>query len=382
VSLPAVDKLEAEARRRLPDSTVRWLAGGAGEEVTLGDNEAARNQLLLRPRVLVDVGEVRTDTELLGHSLSLPVLLAPTGRQGVLHPDGELASARAALEAGTVFCCPMLSTVDLHELAREELSPRWQQLDVLSDRHHTARVVEAARDAGVDRLVLAVGRSARGHRPRMRDPDVPPGVAIASHLGDEGGSIENGRGIDPSLSWKDVEWVAGFGLPVTIKGVLTGRDATEALEHGADSIIVSNHGARQFDGCISTAAALAEVVTEVGSRVPVLVDRGIRTGTDVVRALAVGASAVLIGRPYLWGLAARGKDGVRMVLEAFAEDLRQVMRLAGVPSLRAVGRDLVIHRAALSLLWAELGGPPRWRAACGEGRRQAARAEPRSWTHS
>jgi isopentenyl diphosphate isomerase/L-lactate dehydrogenase-like FMN-dependent dehydrogenase len=155
-----------------------------------------------------------------------------------------------------------------------------------------------------------------------------------------------GRAIDPSLSWPDVEWVAGFGLPLTIKGVLTGRDAREALEHGADSVVVSNHGARHLDGTISTAAALADVARSVDDPARVMVDGGVRTGADVLRALAVGASAVLIGRPYLWGLAARGQEGVAMVLDAFAEDIRQVMRLTGVPSLSGVGRDLVVDAAA------------------------------------
>jgi 4-hydroxymandelate oxidase len=346
VPLAVVDELESEARRRLPKPTLRWLAGGAGEEITLADNEAAWRRLRLRPRVAVDVAQVSTDTRLLGHALATPVLLAATGRQRVLHPDGELASARAASRAGTVFCCPMLSTVDLHELPREGHSPRWQQLDVLRDRDYTARVIEAARGAGVDRLVLAVDRPARGRRPRMADPELPPGVAIASHLGEEHAPPSVGRAIDPSLSWPDVEWVAGFGLPLTIKGVLTGRDAREALEHGADSVVVSNHGARHLDGTISTAAALADVARSVDDPARVMVDGGVRTGADVLRALAVGASAVLIGRPYLWGLAARGQEGVAMVLDAFAEDIRQVMRLTGVPSLSGVGRDLVVDAAA------------------------------------
>ena len=261
--LPVVDELEHKPRRRLPEPTLRWLAGGAGDEITLADNDAAWRRVRLRPRVAIDVAEVSTATEVLGHTLATPVLLAPTGRQRVLHADGELASARAASRAGTVFCCGMLSTVGLHELAREGHSPRWQQLDVLRDRDYAARVIEAARSAGVDRLVLAVDRPVRGHRPRMADRELPPGVAIASHLGEEQAPRRAGRTIDPSLSWRDVEWVAGFGVPLTIKGVLTGRYALEALARGADSV-VSNHRARHLDGAVSTAAALADVARSLG----------------------------------------------------------------------------------------------------------------------
>jgi 4-hydroxymandelate oxidase len=274
------------------------------------------------------------------------VLLAPMAAQRLLHPDGEPGAARAAGAAGTVYCLSTRATADLAEVAAAATGPLWFQLYVERDRERSERVLARAAEHGFEAVLLTVDLPVAGRREReLRHGDFafPEGVALVSHLGFE---LERQRraigGWDATLTWPDVAWAKqASGLPVLVKGVLCAEDADAALRAGADGIVVSNHGGRQLDGCVPSAVALREVAAAVAGRVPVLVDGGIRDGADVVRALALGADAVLIGRPYAWGLASAGEAGVRSVLAAFDEDLRRALALAGCPTLAAVDADRV-----------------------------------------
>jgi 4-hydroxymandelate oxidase len=261
--------------------------------------------------------------------------------QRLLHPDGEVAAARAAGAAGTVYCLSTRATADLAEVAAGATGPLWFQLYVDRDRATSERVLARAAEHGYEAVVLTVDLPVAGRRERELRHGAfafPQGIALTTHLGTQGERRQTPIGAyTTTLTWPDVGWVReASGLPVIVKGVLCDDDAEAALEAGADAIVVSNHGGRQVDGCVPTAVALREVAAVVGGRVPVLVDGGIRDGADVLRALALGADAVLIGRPYAWGLACDGEAGVRVVLDAFTADLRCAMALAGCPSLQAV----------------------------------------------
>ncbi len=341
-----VRKLRQQARELLPEAWFDYYDGGAGDEQTLADNEAAWRALWIRPRLMVDVSAVDSSCTLLGERLAAPILLAPMAGQRLLHPDGELASARAAGAAGTVYCLSSRATTDLAEVAAAASGPLWFQLYVAGDRERSARVLARAAEHGFRAVLLTIDMPVAGRRERElrhADEPLPEGVALSSHLGDE--LIEETKpvgGWDATLTWADIAWVRECsGLPVLVKGVLTAEDAVAALAVDVDGIVVSNHGGRQIDGCVPTAVALPEVVAAVGRRVPVLVDGGIRDGGDVLRALALGADAVLIGRPYGWGLATGGEAGVAAVVEAFAADLQRLMALTGCTSLADVGPDRV-----------------------------------------
>ncbi len=339
-------RLEDAARRRLDPAVFAYFAGGAGDEQTLGENLAAWRRAWLRPRALVDVSAADPAVDLLGRRLALPVLLAPVAAHRLLHPDGELATARAAGAAGTVFCLSTRATADVAEVAEAASGPLWFQLYVQVDRGRTERVLGRLRGLGVERVVLTVDLPVAGRREReLRHGELrlPDGVRLADHEGGRASDAVKPLGHwDASLTWADVGWVREVsGLPVLVKGVLAAEDALAALEAGAEGVVVSNHGGRQLDGCLPTAVALREVAAAVGGRAPVLVDGGVRDGGDVVRALALGADAVLVGRPYAWGLAEGGEDGVRRVLDAFADDVRRTLALVGCPTPADVTADRV-----------------------------------------
>jgi 4-hydroxymandelate oxidase len=339
-------KLRARARDLLPEATFDYYDGGAGDEQTLAENERAWRSLWIRPRVMVDVSVVDPSCTLLGERLAVPILLAPTAGQRLLHTDGELACARAAAAAGTVYCLSSRATTDLAEVAAGSTGPVWFQLYVAGDRERSARVLARAGEHGLRAVLLTVDMPVAGRREReLRHGDdvLPEGVVLTTHLGaDLVGDTKPVGGWDATLTWADLPWVQeASGLPVLVKGVLTAEDAAAAVDAGADGIVVSNHGGRQLDGCVPTAVALPEVVAAVQRRVPVLVDGGIRDGGDVLRALALGADAVMIGRPYGWGLATGGEAGVRAVVQAFADDLCRVMALAGCPTLADIGPERV-----------------------------------------
>jgi 4-hydroxymandelate oxidase len=337
-------KLRAQARELLPESSFDYFDGGAGDEQTLADNEAAWRRLWIRPRIMVDVSAVDPSCSLLGSQLAAPIVLAPLAAQRLLHADGELAAARAAAAAGSVYCLSSRATTDLAAVAAGARGPLWFQLYLAGDREHSARVLRRAAEHGFGAVMLTSDMPVPGRREReLRhgEHQLPAGVALTSHLGhDLPEETKPVGGWDATLTWADVAWVhESCGLPVLVKGVLTAADAGAAVDAGADAVVVSNHGGRQLDGCIPTAVALPEVVAAVGGRVPVLVDGGIRDGADVLRALALGADAVLVGRPYAWGLATGGEAGVRAVLDALVADLARTMALAGCPTLADITPD-------------------------------------------
>jgi len=331
----AVDRLEAGA--------YGYYAGGSGDELTLRWNVEAFRRWQLRPRMLVDVTGCTTATTVLGHELSMPLVVAPVAFQRVAHPDGELGMARAAASVGTAMCLSTMATATPQELASTGVT-RWFQLYVFRDAGLTRELVARAVEAGFTALALTVDTPVLGRRERdfRTGFTIPPQIEVAS-LGRGGVTpLEAFSWVSPSVSWRDVERLASeSGLPVLVKGVLTGEDAALACEHGAAGIVVSNHGGRQLDGVAATIDALPEVAEAVAGRAAVLLDGGVRRGADVLKALALGAQAVLAGRAPLWGLAARGEAGARHVLELLREEVLLALQLAGCTSPSDVTREHV-----------------------------------------
>jgi 4-hydroxymandelate oxidase len=315
---------ERLAEEKLDAGAHAYFAGGSGDEVTLRENVAAFRRLALRPRVLVDVTNVSTATTVLGTDVALPVLVAPLAMQRMAHPEGELATARAAAAAGTVMCLSSAATARPAEVAAAAPdAPHWYQVYVFADRSITTDLIDEAHESGFSALVLTVDTPYLGRRERdiRVDFKVPEGLTPTGDL--FGGAFER------SLSWHDLEWLAGYGLPIVVKGLLTAEDARLACEHGAAAVVVSNHGGRQLDGVPGTIDVLAEVVEAVDGRAEVFLDGGIRRGTDALKALALGARAVLIGRAMLWGLAVDGEGGVRHVLELLRAEIELGLALLG-----------------------------------------------------
>jgi 4-hydroxymandelate oxidase len=350
-----IDDLHAIAAERLPRMAYDYYASGADDELTLGDNEAAWRRMRLRPKCLVDVGACDLATTVLGTPVSMPVLVAPTAFQRLAHPDGECATARAAAAAGTVMTLSTLSTCLLEDVARENAEgARWFQLYVYRDRGVTRALVERAEAAGFRALVLTVdapyfGRRLRDVRNGFALPEGLTVANLASGMG-EVGAVSGNSGLatyvasmlDQTLTWRDVEWLRSVTrLPLVIKGVVRGDDAARAAELGVGGVVVSNHGGRQLDTTVATADALGEVVDAAAGRGEVFVDGGVRRGTDVLKALALGARAVLVGRPVLWGLAADGEAGVATALGILRDELKLALALAGCGGVRDVTRDLV-----------------------------------------
>jgi 4-hydroxymandelate oxidase len=349
-------ELDVLARDRLGAGAFDYIAGGADDEVTMRRNRADFERIALRPRYMVDVSKIDTATTVLGDRLSLPVLLAPAAGHKLCCPDGELATARAAMEAGTAMVLSTLSTCSMEEVAQVGDAPRWFQLYVYRDREITRQLVLRAEAAGYTALCLTVDVPVIGNRERdLRNsfsfPSEYPFANFAGlnletmpTIGVERSTL--GAYVtsnwDPSITWRDFEWFRSItSLPIVLKGVLTAEDARLAVEHGASGIIVSNHGGRQLDGVMSGIAALPEVVEAVEGRIDVLVDGGVRRGTDVVKALALGAKAVLVGRPYMFALAVAGEAGVRRVLEILQRELVTAMALTGRPTLGDIDASLV-----------------------------------------
>jgi 4-hydroxymandelate oxidase len=343
-------EFEEAARQRLPPLAWHYMAGGSEDEVSLRANRAAFARWRLVPRVLRGVEQVSTTTELLGHHLALPVLVAPTGRHGLAHEDGERATARAARAAGTIYIMSSVTTVPMEEIAAE-CGEWWLQLYVFRDRERTREQVLRAAAAGASALVLTVDAQVRGRREAEERASLmlaPPGPALdgaaqaRSPLAREIASL-----FDLTLAWADIAWLASLaGLPVLVKGIVHPDDALRAIEHGARAILVSNHGGRQLDGVVAGLDALPAVTEAVQGRVPVLVDGGVRRGRDILIALALGAQAVLIGRPVHWGLAAGGEAGVRQVLALLQAELERDLWLCGLASPAEVTRELVVSVGA------------------------------------
>lgn len=344
-------ELERQAREHLDPSAYDYYAGGADDELTLTDNVAAWRRLRLRYRVLRDVAEVSTATTVLGTWVPAPVLVAPTAYQRLAHDDGEAATARGAAAAGSLMVASTLATVSLEDVAAAAPdAPRWFQVYVRRDRGWTAELVARAQRAGYRAIVLTVDLPVLGFR--RRDERNRFCLPVGMEMANMGSAVPqvDGSGLqayaaaelEPSLTFADLEWLQGLcDLPLVVKGVVRGDDAAACVAAGAAGIAVSNHGGRQLDSAIATADALPEVVDAVGERAEIYVDGGVRGGTDVVKALALGAHAVMVGRPVLWGLATAGADGVRSVLRGFAEETARAFALCGATSVAQVSADLL-----------------------------------------
>jgi 4-hydroxymandelate oxidase len=320
---------ERLADEKLDANAHAYINGGAGDEVTLGDNLAAFQRRKLRPRVLIDVGGVSTATTVLGVEVAMPVLIAPVAIQRLAHPDGEQAVARAAEAAGTIMCLSSVATCAPSELPAGK---RWFQVYVWQHRSITEAAIEEAIESGYSALVLTVDVPYLGRRER----DARVDFKVPEHLTVQGDMF--GEAFDATVSWNDLEWLAAYGLPLVVKGVMTAEDAVLACEHGAAAIVVSNHGGRQLDGVAASLDVLEEVVDAVAGRAEVLLDGGVRRGSDVLKALALGARAVMIGRPVLWGLAVAGEQGVADILRMLQEETELGLALLGCTSPSGVGR--------------------------------------------
>jgi 4-hydroxymandelate oxidase len=344
------DALEERAREKLDPGAFAFAAGGADDEITLADNIAAWRRLRLAPRMLRDVSAIDTGVTVLGARIAAPLLVAPTGRHRLFHPDGERATARGAAAAGVPYVMATTSTVTIEDVATERgAAPQWFQLYLPHDRSVTEGLVDRVAAAGFGAIVLTVDQPVYGASPRAAraplnpGPDIRavnlPGQPAAAH---GYGAAHSGSVTFPA-TFDDLAWlVRRSPLPVLVKGILRADDALRCIDLGARGIIVSNHGGRHLDAAIATADALPAIAAAVGSKAEVYVDGGIRRGTDIVKALALGARAVLIGRPAVWGLAIAGADGVRDVFEHLRGELARTMALCGVAKLEEMTRDLVV----------------------------------------
>ena len=328
-----------------------YFAGGAGDERTLRRNVEAFREWELWPRVLVDVSEVSTAIELMGARLELPVLIAPVAFQKLAHPDGEVAMARAAEAAGTVMCLSTIATCGPTEVGAGCAGRKWMQLYSFRDRGITRALLDEAAEAGFEAVLLTVDAPYAGKRERdfRTGFEVPADVTAPAVKQASGGrdlTVAEVFGlVDPALGWEDLAELADASeLPVLVKGLVRADDAELAVEHGAAGVVVSNHGGRQLDGAPATIDALPEVVDAVGGRIPVLMDGGIRRGTDIAVALALGADAVLAGRACLWGLAWDGQAGAERALEILRDELRLALALLGCYSPAALDESHVRRR--------------------------------------
>lgn len=340
--------LERAARAVLPGEIWDFLAGGSGAETSLAANHSALRRTFVVPRVLRDLTGATTEVELLGGRAALPMAVAPVAYQRMFHPDGELAAARAARDAGVPYTICTLSSVPLEEVAAVG-GRSWFQLYWLRDEKKSLELVRRAEDAGCEAIVFTVDVPWMGRRLRdMRNGFALPETVTAANFDAGAAAHRRTNGVSAvadhtarefaPATWESVAAVrAHTTLPVVLKGILAVEDARRAVGAGADGIVVSNHGGRQLDGAVPGTEVLGEIAAAVAGSCEVLLDGGVRGGGDVLRAVALGASAVLVGRPVMWGLAAAGQDGVRQVLDLFAEEFRDALGLAGCASVRAAG---------------------------------------------
>ncbi len=350
-----VFEFEALARAAIDPMTWDYYASGANDELTLRRNRSAWEEVALHYRVMVDVSQRDLSTTVLGHRISLPVCAAPTAFHQLAHPDGELATARAVGDADSLMILSSLSNTAVEDVVAATSAPVFFQLYVYRDRGATEALVRRVEAAGCKALVVTVDAPLLGRRERdVRNRfHLPEGFAVRNLQAAGYGAVDERQGasglaayfadlLDPALSWKDIAWLQSLtDLPVVVKGVIRADDARRARDAGAAGIVVSNHGGRQLDTSPGTIDVLPRIADAVGGDVELLIDGGVRRGVDVVKALAWGASAVLLGRPILWGLGAGGREGVARVFELLRDELDLAMALCGCPSVAHITRDLV-----------------------------------------
>jgi len=348
-------EMEALAQEKLPQGAFDYMAGGAHDEVTLRANRDSFDRIALKYRVLVDVSECDLSTTVLGQRVSMPALIAPVAFQAMAHEAGEVATTKAAGAAGTIMVLSTVSNASVEEVAEAASGPLWFQLYVQKDRGATEALVQRVEAAGCSALMLTVDAPRLGGREKdLRNQYKPAGHLLAKNLlppklkklprsiADLGLTERLESWLDPSLSWKDIEWLRSLtDMPLLIKGIVRADDAALAVEHGVAGIVVSNHGGRQLDTAVATIDVLEEVVAAVDGRAEVLMDGGVRRGTDIVKAIALGARAVLIGRPVVWGLTLAGEQGVARVLEILRGELDLAMALCGATRIQDLTRDLI-----------------------------------------
>ncbi|QEI42490.1 4-hydroxymandelate oxidase [Dolichospermum sp. UHCC 0315A] len=356
-SLSAINLFGYEqlAKEHLSQMAFDYYSSGAWDEVTLRDNLAAFTRVKLRPKMLVDVSKINLTTQVLGESLQLPLLIAPMAFQCLADPEGEIATALAAEIAGVGMVLSTLATKSLEEVATVAKGLQWFQLYIHKDQGLTQALVQRAYTAGYKAICLTVDAPILGKRERDQRNEftLPPGLHPANLTNISGLDIPQAPGesglltyfaqqINPAVTWKDLEWLQSLSpLPLVVKGILRADDAVRAVEYGAQAIVVSNHGGRQLDGAIASLDALPDIIAAVDGKAEVLLDGGIRRGTDILKALAYGAKAVLIGRPVLWGLAVAGKIGVSHIISLLQDELNLAMALSGCASLGDIDSSLV-----------------------------------------
>ncbi len=348
-------ELEQLAKEKLPRIAYDYFSSGAWDEITLKRTREAYNEILVHYRVLVDVSRRHLSTTLFGQSLAMPLLVAPTAFHKLAHPDGELATVRAAGSAGIPMVLSSLSTTTVENVLAAASGPVWFQLYINKDRGFTRDLVARVEKAGCKALMLTVDTPEWGRRERdVRNGfHLPAGLSAinlvpSNECGEVIGQSGAGMGqaftwmLDASVTWKDVDWLCSLTkLPVLLKGICRADDAERSLHHGVAGLVVSNHGARQMDTAPATIEVLPRITEAIAGKIPVLLDGGIRRGLDILKALALGATAVQIGRPVLWGLASGGEQGVGKVLEILRQELDLAMALAGCPNVKSITRDLV-----------------------------------------
>jgi len=366
----SVAALRRIAQKRLPRPIFDFIDGGAEDEDTLRQNESAFSDWELLPKPLNGAAKRDLSTSLFGHTLSSPLLIGPTGLAGLFWPQGEVAAANAASDFGTVYCLSHGSVCTLEQLAKMHQGLKWMQVFIYKDRGFTRELATRAQETGYDALVLTIDNQLIGKRERdiVNGFTIPPRLDLPQMLAFakkpswwwamrhelanvtfgnyvQSNSPESvsalaarmGSLLDPSMSWEDVDMLrTHWKGRLILKGVLHPDEAAQAVKHGVDAIIVSNHGGRQLNGAIASARALPAVIQAVNGAIPVLLDGGIRRGSDIFKAVALGASAVLIGRPHLWGLSVAGKDGVQWVLEMLHGELDRTMGLAGASNIEEI----------------------------------------------
>lgn len=350
-----VEEYEPLAKQRLPKMVYDYYASGAEDQWTLRENRNSFARIQFRPRILIDVTSIDMSTTVLGYKISMPIMVAPTAMQKMAHPEGEYATARAAASANTAMVLSSWATSSVEEVASTGPGLRFFQLYVYKDRNVVAQLVRRAERAGFKAIALTVDTPRLGRR----EADIknrftlPPHLTLKNFEGLDLGKMDkaNDSGlasyvagqIDRSLSWKDVQWLQTITkLPILVKGVMTAEDARLSIQHGAAGIIVSNHGARQLDYVPATISCLEEVVKAAQGRIPVFLDGGVRRGTDVFKALALGASGIFIGRPVVFSLAVQGEAGVRNVLQMLRDEFELTMALAGCRSLKEITRKHIV----------------------------------------